>query len=554
MNQKDLSEWSYQRYARFYGELKPSDPNFNEKINKIYDLIVNKKYNDLNVIAKETGCSFDEVIMKIRYLENKRMIENLHIDTLSGKIRECSLEDEKILKKYSSFLYNNHYQIKEMAVRLPGATKDRLPELEDQVFEEIAYLDSKGLINGISLDKESRKITYYTIEKNKEANKKVTINCPFCGAINDVYKDNRTKCSYCKKIIEYNGENLKPIEEKTKTDEVVVAPAIPNKAPSSSAPKPNNEPKLADDYLYDYIGNNARKITTRSFNFSALFFGCYYYFYRKHYVFGVINFLLLLLFPFFGPKIGIKSIYILYGIPIAFSILFAALFNGNYVNMARNNIAKIKMDNKGISSNVLSMKIRDKGGTSAALLIASIVAFSVLFKVLGLDSAFLNNENIIPNNDRTIKFDGGATFTPGDGVIVLDQVDLDSNINITIPEVFKPSIMNSKTSYDYSYSYDQNGNSCEFGCIGECDLKIQTVLGFKNANEFANFLAKEHSGTISNKTINNIPWTIAKYSFIGNTTDYVTLRNNELYHISLSSEGDKCESYFNDIMNSFSFK
>ena len=66
--------------------------------------------------------------------------------------------------------------------------------------------------------------------------------------------------------------------------------------------------------------------------------------------------------------------------------------------------------------------------------------------------------------------------------------DLDSNINITIPEVFKPSIMNSKTSYDYSYSYDQNGNSCEFGCFGECGLKIQTVLGFKNANEFANFL------------------------------------------------------------------
>ena len=194
----DISEWSYQRYARFYGELKPSDNNFEEKINKIYDLIVNKGLEDLDIIAKESGCTYDECIMKVRYLKNKRKIENLYIDTLSRKIKQCTKEDEKLLQKYSNFIYNNHYQINEMAVRLPGASLEKLPELIEQVYNEIEYLDSKGLINGISLDKETRVITYYTIEKHNKALVKVTVNCPHCGAINDAYKNSRTKCAYCK--------------------------------------------------------------------------------------------------------------------------------------------------------------------------------------------------------------------------------------------------------------------------------------------------------------------------------------------------------------------
>ena len=48
-------------------------------------------------------------------------------------------------------------------------------------------------INGISL-----KIGCYTIEKHNKALVKVTVNCPHCGAINDAYKNSRTKCAYCK--------------------------------------------------------------------------------------------------------------------------------------------------------------------------------------------------------------------------------------------------------------------------------------------------------------------------------------------------------------------
>lgn len=204
---ENISEWSYQRYARFYNEVKASDPKFDEKINKIYNLIVNEKCDDLHFIAQDSGCTYDECIMKIKYLKNKRKIGDLYIDYINGIIKECSKEDQKLLQKYSPFIYTNHFQIKEMAVKLPEATAFNIQSLEEKVFRDIEYLDSKGLINGISLNKIDKKIIYYTIEKHKNEKDYVTINCPNCGAINDVERGNKTRCAYCQTIIEAKNLN-----------------------------------------------------------------------------------------------------------------------------------------------------------------------------------------------------------------------------------------------------------------------------------------------------------------------------------------------------------
>lgn len=198
-----INEWSYQRYARFYDNVKSADPNFEKKINKIYDLIVNEKCDDLHFIAEDSGCTYDECILKIRYLKNKRLIGDLYIDYVNGIVKECSPEDQKLLEKYSTFIYVNHYQIKEMAVKLPAATAFNIEELEEQVFNDLEYLDSKGLLNGIILNKVDRTIKYYSIEKHKNEKDTLTINCPNCGAINDVQRDSKTRCAYCKSIIEY---------------------------------------------------------------------------------------------------------------------------------------------------------------------------------------------------------------------------------------------------------------------------------------------------------------------------------------------------------------
>ena len=64
---KSINQNSYQRYAKFYDNTIPKDENFETKINKIYSLIVNDKKTDIKEIAKESGCTYDECILKIRY-------------------------------------------------------------------------------------------------------------------------------------------------------------------------------------------------------------------------------------------------------------------------------------------------------------------------------------------------------------------------------------------------------------------------------------------------------------------------------------------------------
>jgi len=198
----NINEWSYQRFARFYGEIKPSDDKFNDKIKKIYDLIINDEEDDLDVIAEKSGCSFTECVMKIRYLKNKRKIEDYYIDLVTKTIRKCSKEDEELLKKYIPFIYNQHLQINQMIARMPGASVDNLELMKHQVLKELLYLDKKGLLNGISINEVDNKIVYYTIEKHKNEKDILTINCKNCGAINDVPRHSKVRCAYCKSIIE----------------------------------------------------------------------------------------------------------------------------------------------------------------------------------------------------------------------------------------------------------------------------------------------------------------------------------------------------------------
>lgn len=53
---------------------------------------------DIDKIAKAAGCNYDDCLLKIDYLKNKRVIGNLYIDTKNGIINDCSEEDEELLK------------------------------------------------------------------------------------------------------------------------------------------------------------------------------------------------------------------------------------------------------------------------------------------------------------------------------------------------------------------------------------------------------------------------------------------------------------------------
>lgn len=218
LSMENINEDSYQRYVKFYGEVIPTDEEFITKLKMLYYLIVKKGQTNIREIAQQTNCTYEECVMKIRYLKNKRRIDDIYyIDEVNGIISKCSQEDQALLNKYKLYIYNNHYQIDEIALKLPEATTENLEELKKKVLEDLSYLDDKDLINGIILNKVDGKITYYTLEKKKEVKDKITMHCQNCGALNELNRGSKTKCEYCGSIVE-----AKIKEEEVKVNEGIV--------------------------------------------------------------------------------------------------------------------------------------------------------------------------------------------------------------------------------------------------------------------------------------------------------------------------------------------
>ena len=196
-----INQDSYQRYAKFFGNIVPSDGDFNAKVNKILDSI---KFGetDIKTIAEKSNCTYPECILKIKYLKNKRLIDNYYVDSANLIIYPCTKEDEKLVNKYKLSIYQKHLSINEMADSLYqlnpyNFTKE---EYKDKIFNDLKYLDSKNLLSGIVLNDVDKTIKYYSVEKKKGSNL-VTVHCPNCGALNDVDVNSKTRCSYCNTII-----------------------------------------------------------------------------------------------------------------------------------------------------------------------------------------------------------------------------------------------------------------------------------------------------------------------------------------------------------------
>ena len=201
LDTKHVNEESFQKYAKFYGVYTPTDDRFDIKLYRIYTFIVDKHMTDIKKISELSLCTLPETMMKIRYLKNKRLIGDYYIDTVNCKLLPCTPEDQELLEKYKPFIYGSHLQIDEMIARLPGAYHGNMNELRDNVYNELVYLDKKGLLNGLKIDDIDRRIIYYTIEKRKTHLDMVTVHCPNCGALNDVDIHGKVRCGYCDTII-----------------------------------------------------------------------------------------------------------------------------------------------------------------------------------------------------------------------------------------------------------------------------------------------------------------------------------------------------------------
>ena len=201
INYNHVNEESFQKYAKFYGNTVPKDEKFDIKLNTIYELITKNKESDIKKIADSSDCTLEECVLKIKFLKNKRLLGDYYIDTSNMKLLPCNLEDQKLLDKYKPFIYRSHLQINEIANLISNKGYKSINELRDEVYNELNYLDDKGLLNGIKIDDVDRVIIYYTIEKRKVVSNYESIHCPNCGAINDVEVSGKVRCGYCKTII-----------------------------------------------------------------------------------------------------------------------------------------------------------------------------------------------------------------------------------------------------------------------------------------------------------------------------------------------------------------
>ena len=167
----------------------------------IYDYIVNKKVYDIKIIAERTYCNVTVCVLKIKYLKNKRLIGEFYIDTFNNLLVPCSVAEQRLIDKYKPYIYSSHLQINEIANVINNPGNLSLDKLTKTIFEELNYLDERGLLNGLRIDDVDGTIYYYSVEKKKNSSDLVTVHCPNCGALNDVNVDGKIRCSYCRNII-----------------------------------------------------------------------------------------------------------------------------------------------------------------------------------------------------------------------------------------------------------------------------------------------------------------------------------------------------------------
>lgn len=201
LNNAHVSEESFQKYAKFYGEVYPHEEQFDVKLKKIYTLIKEQHMDDIKKIAELSFCTIPQCVIKIKYLENKRLIDNVYIDTANFKILPCTKEDEDLINLYKPYIYGTHVQIADFVGLIDNTGYLSTDEREKKILNDLLYLDKKGLLNGVKIDDVDGKIIYYALEKRKKSFDKETVHCPNCGALNDVELTGKTRCSYCESIV-----------------------------------------------------------------------------------------------------------------------------------------------------------------------------------------------------------------------------------------------------------------------------------------------------------------------------------------------------------------
>ena len=306
----------------------------------------------------------------------------------------------------------------------------------------------------------------------------------------------------------------------------------------------NNE---NSELIRAFIGPNYDKITTKQFNFAALFFNHFYIFYRKMFLYGFLSIINSLII---STIIKINIINWIIFIAIGF------LFNKFYLWYVEEKITKIKAKNPDKTIDELKEICQKKGGTSIPQAIVGLITYTItaiiyviilglmgittnlLIEFKDLFSAIKNSETTAENNEYN-----GVTFTD-------TTIDIKSEFSIELPEMF----IDNSESYSYNYLY-----SSDTGVFKNCEVNLYSLEKYNDAEKLINSMEKYYrendKTTVPIKsTINNIDWYwFSTDNAFGKEYYYSTYKNNKVfileYKINTNAPSD-CSNYRQQIINS----
>ena len=280
----------------------------------------------------------------------------------------------------------------------------------------------------------------------------------------------------------------------------------------------SKEAILEEEMLNVFVGPNVDKILHKKMNFSAAFFGYIYFFYRKHFLFGIVSILIYYFIPYlmYDMELGF--------IPMSIAVLIVSfflglIFNEVYATKGRNTISTII---KQYDLAEAKQIIKSKGGTNSG--------FAVL---------------------------GAVLFIVPDGVTYLDNVDLDKAIEIKIPEKFVKQEGHKNTNYSYINEY---GSQCgiSFKDCEYCTIEVETITKDRSAKSFARRDAKYYGLDYEKKEINKADWYVYSHEYedVGAQYDYVTEKDGKIYHLIFNdiSTNKYCTQYTETTVESFKIK
>ena len=311
-----------------------------------------------------------------------------------------------------------------------------------------------------------------------------------------------------------------------------------------------------EQLIYEYIGNNHKKIVHKRFNFAALFFNALYFFYRKMTVFGilllVVNVVLMNYFP-----LGILVL-----------CLFCGLFtNKIYVGHVKKKINIIEKRNMDAGLPALLLICEKEGGTSGSLVLVGIILSGVIsfafskygtsidYKKLFDDFMNKGSEVIDKIEDEVEKFNEDSILIPiGDrkyeGTMTYrSETDIYDVFSFSFPEEFVDNNVSNMANYKYKDS-----------SFDGCAVSVYQPDGYSTGESLVKQMKKYHAPdkVLKKVTSNNIHWITFDYTNIGNFYVYGTTINGKPYMFEFYTFGEKykeeCMSYKDTIIKGVSLQ